>query len=128
MTPSIKQALPRRDAYLLLALTGILLVSTWPFLGSFTALSAAVGLWTAVALRWWYTRHPTEVGPRSVGRAAEINISSVRVGGDLGGLVFVAGCIAIVVVGLPPLRWFALASLAMACVYAVVMVGWRKTH
>ena len=128
MTPSIEQALPRRDAYLLLALTGILLVSTWPFFGSFTALSVAVGLWTAVALRWWYTRHPAEVGRRSAGRAAEINISSVRVGGDLGGLVFVAGCIAIVVVSLPPLRWFALASLAMACVYAVAMVGWRKTH
>jgi len=51
-------------------------------------------------------------------------------GGTLGRiwLWFVAGCIAIVVVSLPPLRWFALLSLAMACVYAVTMVGWRKAH
>jgi hypothetical protein len=129
MTPSIEQALPRRDAYLLLALTAILLVSTWPFFGGFTALSVVVGLWTAVVLRWWYSRHPTmPVRQTSPDRAPEINISAIRVGGDLGGLVFVAGCIAIVVVSLPPLRWFALASLAMACIYAVAMVGWRRAH
>ena len=129
MTPSLEQALPRRDAYLLLALTAILLVSTWPFFGRFTAISLAVGLWTAVALRCWYTRHPTiRAGRIAPARAAEINVSKIPIGGDLGGLVFVAGCIAIVVVSLPPLRWFALTSLAMACVYAVVMVGWRKAH
>jgi hypothetical protein len=43
MTPSLEQALPRRDASLLLALTAILLVSTWPFFGRFTAISLAVG-------------------------------------------------------------------------------------
>jgi uncharacterized membrane protein len=128
MTPSLEQALPRRDAYLLLALTAILLVSTWPFFGGFTALSVAFGFWTAVGLRWWYTRHPTLVRRTSPDRVPEINISAIHVGGDLGGLVFVAGCIAIVVVSLPPLRWFALASLLMACIYAVVMVGWRKAH
>jgi hypothetical protein len=128
MTPSTLHPLPRRDANLLLALTVILLVSTWPFFGGFTSLSLAAGLWTAVALRWWYTRHPMTVGRTSADRAPEINISRIRVGGDLGGLVFVAGCIAIVVVSLPPLRWFAVASLLMACVYAVIMVGWRKAH
>jgi len=129
MTPSIEQVLPRRDAYLLLVLTAILLAFTWPFFGTFTAISLVVGLWTAVALRWWYTRHPTtRAGRISPNRAAEINVSKIPIGGDLGGLVFVAGCIAIYVVSLPPLRWFALVSLAMACVYAVVMVGWRKVH
>ena len=128
MTPSTMHALPRRDANLLLALTAILLISTWPFFGGFTSLSLAAGLWTAVVLRWWYTRHPTTGRRTSPDRVPEINISSIHVGGDLGGLVFVAGCIAIVVVSLPPLRWFALASLVMACVYAVVVVGWRKVH
>ena len=86
MTPSIEQALPRRDAYLLLALTAILLVSTWPFFGGFTALSVVVGLWTAVVLRWWYAvtqRSPAR--QTSPDRAPEINISAIRVGGDLGG-------------------------------------------
>jgi hypothetical protein len=128
MTPSTMLALPRRDANLLLALTVILLVSTWPFFGAFTALSLAAGLWTAVVLRWWYTRHPTTGRRTSPDRVPEINISAIHVGGDLGGLVFVAGCIAIVAVSLPPLRWFALASLFMACLYAVIVVGWRKAH
>ena len=52
MTPSTLHPLPRRDANLLLALTVILLVSTWPFFGGFTSISLAAGLWTAVALRW----------------------------------------------------------------------------
>ena len=62
------------------------------------------------------------------GRLPEINMSAIRVGGNLGGLIFAAGAVAILLVGIPGLRWFIGLSLALASVLAVSVIAWRRTH
>ena len=62
------------------------------------------------------------------GRLPEINMSAIRVGGNLGGLIFAAGAVAILLIGVPGLRWFIGLSLALAVVLAAVTVAWRRTH
>ena len=58
----------------------------------------------------------------------EINMSSIRVGGDLGGLVFAAGCVAILLIGVPGLRWFIGLSLLLAGALATAVIAWRRVH
>jgi hypothetical protein len=61
-------------------------------------------------------------------RLPEINMSAIRVGGNLGGLIFAAGAVAILLIGVPGLRWFVGLSLALATVLAVGVIIWRRTH
>jgi hypothetical protein len=61
-------------------------------------------------------------------RLPEINMSAIRVGGNLGGLIFAAGAVAILLIGVPGLRWFVGLSLALAVVLAVTLFAWRRTH
>lgn len=61
-------------------------------------------------------------------RLPDINMSSIRVGGDLGGLIFAAGAVAILLVGVPGLRWFVGLSLLLAGALAAVVIVWRRTH
>jgi hypothetical protein len=62
------------------------------------------------------------------GRLPEINMSAIRVGGNLGGLIFAAGAVAILLIGVPGLRWFIGLSLALAVVLAAGTIAWRRTH
>ena len=62
------------------------------------------------------------------GKLPEINMSAIRVGGNLGGLIFAAGAVAILLIGVPGLRWFIGLSLAMAVGLAVTLFAWRRTH
>ena len=61
-------------------------------------------------------------------RLPEINMSAIRVGGNLGGLIFAAGAVVILLIGVPGLRWFIGLSLALAVVLAAVTIVWRRTH
>ena len=61
-------------------------------------------------------------------RLPEINMSAIRVGGNLGGLIFAAGAVAILLIGVPGLRWFIGLSLALATVLAAGTIVWRRTH
>ena len=61
-------------------------------------------------------------------RLPEINMSAIRVAGNLGGLVFTAGAVAILLIGVPGLRWFIGLSLGLAAVLAVSVIAWRRTH
>jgi hypothetical protein len=61
-------------------------------------------------------------------RLPEINMSAIRVGGNLGGLIFAAGAVAILLIGVPGLRWFIGLSLALAVVLAVAVIAWRRVH
>ncbi len=55
-----------------------------------------------------------------------INFSCMDVGGNLGGCVFAVGSVVAVLVGLPELVPVYLASLALACVFAVVLHAWMN--
>ena len=61
-------------------------------------------------------------------RLPEINLSAIRVGGNLGGLIFAAGAVVILLVGIPGLRWFIGLSLLLACVLAAAVIVWRRSH
>ena len=118
-----------RDSGLLVLLIAALLVATWPFFGPFTLMAVTAGLWTGLMLRAWHNRHPTVFVVRGRnGRPPEINISAIHVGGDIGGLMFAAGCIAILVIGMPGMRWFLGLSLILACALATAIIGWRRIH
>jgi hypothetical protein len=62
------------------------------------------------------------------GKRPEINMSAIRVGGNLGGLIFAAGAVAILLIGVPGLRWFIGLSLLLAGVLATAIVAWRRVH
>jgi hypothetical protein len=130
MTRSVPHTRSWRDAGFLLLVTPILLLATWPFFGAFAVAAVAAGSASAMAMRSWHDRHPGELP--SAGHPStpwpELNVSAIQVGGDAGGLVFVAGTALIFIVSMPSLRWFLLYSIAAACALAFVRVAWRRTH
>ena len=58
MSHTFESTTPSRDANALLALTIVLIVTTWSFFGRFSVVAAAAGIATGVWLHWWYRRHP----------------------------------------------------------------------
>lgn len=130
MTVFLEQALPRRDApaNTLLALTVLLIVTSWSFFGRFSVVAAAAGVATSLWLGWWNLRHPGWPARRLDRQPPMLNISAVYIGGDAAGLAYVVGCVVIFVVALPPLRWFVLASSILAVLFALAVIGWHRTH
>jgi hypothetical protein len=57
-----------------------------------------------------------------------INISRIKVGGDLGGLVFVVGTVVCLLIGLPETRTFFAGTLAGGGAIAAVLAWWRRRH
>ena len=55
-----------------------------------------------------------------------INISRIRIGGDLGGLIFVVGMVTCFLVGIPAARSFFGLSLAGGVVVAAVLLLWHR--
>jgi hypothetical protein len=55
-----------------------------------------------------------------------INISKMPVGANIGGLVFVVGCIAVMVVGLEEVRMFLAAASVAGIGLAIVLVSWHR--
>src|SRR5688500_12256655 len=128
MTHTFEPATPSRDANALLALTVVLILTTWSFFGRFSIVAAAAGVATGVWLHWWYRRHPASLARNGPDRRPQmLNISAVYVGGDAAGLAFV-GCVVIFTMGLPPLRWFVVASALLAVAFAATVIGWHRTH
>jgi hypothetical protein len=113
----------------LLVLTVVLILTTWSFFGRFSVVAAAAGIVTGAWLHWWYRRHPAFLARSTPDRRPHmLNISAIHVGGDAAGLAFVVGCVVIFTMGLPPLRWFVVASAVCAILFATVVIGWRRTH
>jgi len=115
---------------LLSVLTVSLFASIWSMFGWFVLAAVAGGAVMAVALRWWNTRHPSELAPSGASSrpGAEINLSAIPVAGDIGGLLFVISAIATVLLGLPDIRWFVLGSVAAGAVLAGGLFAWRSSH
>jgi hypothetical protein len=113
---------PRRSGgWFLFLLAAALYTGTWPFFGWFVAAALPAGLVLAVTMRAWHDRHPDTVPrPATPGaRAPEINLSAIPVGGDVAGLMFALGSVAIVLVGLPTLWWFVAAVVIGSVLVAV---------
>ena len=49
------------------------------------------------------------------------NISKISIGGDVGGLIVSAGLVVILLIGVPPIRWFLVVSLLLGVVVALVL-------
>lgn len=56
----------------------------------------------------------------------EINISRIRVGGDLGGLIFVVGMMVCLLVGVPSARGFFGLSAAGGVIVAAILFLWHR--
>jgi hypothetical protein len=57
-----------------------------------------------------------------------INFSKLEVGGDIGGLVFAAGSVAAVLIGLPSIAPLYIGSLACGVLLAVAIFEWHERH
>jgi hypothetical protein len=109
--------------WLLLLLAATLYIGTWRFFGSFVISTASAGVALACAMRTWHDRHPAVVvEPWRLAALppVQINLSAIRVAGDGPGLIFAAGTVLIVVVGLPGLWWF-----FVAAGLGSLLVAWR---
>jgi len=118
-------------SYFVVGLWIVLWLGLWPAFGAFSLVPLAAGAAVAVALRSWYDRHP---GFDTVDRASEmpprpeINLARIYVGGDIGGIFFVVGSVVTVLIGLAPIRPFALAAMACGIAVSVPLFLWRSSH
>ena len=106
---------------ILLLLAGALYVGTAPLFGAFSLPAWAAGLGLAVLLRRWHGSHPStpvEARMRTAVPVAEINFYSISAGGDVAGLIFAAGSVAILLVGVPQFAWYLAGAVLVAIAFA----------
>jgi hypothetical protein len=115
----------RPNSATLLALVVALFVVTWPMFGTFTVATLIAGLVAGASMRAWYWHHPSRIALPDRRLHSEINLSSIPVRGDAGGLLYAIASVALLL-GLEPLQWFLIASLACAGVLALVLIVWRN--
>ena len=97
--------------------------------GPFVAGTAVAGVALAVALRAWNDRHPVTVATRRTnGRDPVINISSITIGANAGGVLFVLASVLTIGLGVPELRVFILGAIAVGVVQAIALAWWHRGH
>jgi hypothetical protein len=64
---------------------------------------------------------PPHQGSTEEGARAEINMSQIRVGGGIPGLIFAAGTVYIFFQGIPAVRWFLAGAIAAGSVLSIVL-------
>ena len=115
----------RPNGSALLTLVAALLLATWPFFGAFTIGTLIAGFFLSLAMQSWHNQHPSTHSPRPAEAVhSEINLASIPVRGDAGGLFFALGSVAILL-ALPQLRWFLIASLVCSVLAGGVLIAWR---
>jgi hypothetical protein len=97
-----------------------------------TATVLVGGVIFEVAIHLWYARNPllNAAAPDGTNRP-EINLSRIPVGGNIGGLIFMAGSMGILVAGLPGWRWFFGAAVVGGFLTAGIVYAWhalRPSH
>jgi hypothetical protein len=117
-----------KGARFLVLLVSLLLLASWLFFKAFIVASAVTGVLAAVLLRRWHTRHPSVLpyAPRT--NVPEINLSRIPVGGDVAGLMFAAGSVAVVIIGVPDMAWYFVSALLCATVLAWALFAYRSAH
>ena len=125
MKPLVSPPTPVKGAGFLVLLVVLLLAASWLFFKAFIVASAVTGTLAAVLIRRWHTRHPSALpyAPRTT--VPEINLSRIPVGGDAAGLMFAAGSVAVVIVGVPDMAWYFVGSLLCAALLAWALVARR---
>jgi hypothetical protein len=98
--------------------------------GQFVAGTAVAGVALAVGLRAWNDRHPVTIAGtrRTDGRDPVINISSIAIGANAGGVFFVLASVLTIVLGVPELRAFILGAIAVGVVLAIALAWWHRGH
>jgi hypothetical protein len=124
MTLSLAPATRRGGLSIWLVMAGVL-GFTSPAMTSWTATVLAGGLVFAVAMHLWYSRHPLMVATPNGQQRPEINLSRIPVGGNIGGLIFMAGSMGILVAGLPGWRWFFGAAVVGGVLTATLVYAWH---
>lgn len=117
----------RPNGTALLTLVAALLVATWPFFGPFTIASLIAGLFMSLSMRSWNDEHPTRVAVPERTLRSEINLAAIPVRGDAGGLFFAIGSV-VILLALPQLRWFLIASVVCSVAAGYGLIAWRHTH
>jgi hypothetical protein len=115
----------RPNGAALLFLVAALVGATWPFFGTFTVATLIVGLFAALAMHAWHGHHPSRLAVPDRPVRPEINLSTIPVRDDAGGLLFALASMAILL-GLAQLRWFLIGSLLCATVLAFALIAWRR--
>jgi hypothetical protein len=101
---------------------------TTPALTPWTAIVLVGGIVFAIGIHAWYSRHPSIIATANGERRPEINLSAIPVGGNIGGLIFVAGSMAILVSGLPMWRWFFGAAVVGGVLTAALVYVWHTAR
>ena len=111
-------------------LAPLLFAAVWPIFGLFTVGAVLAGMALAVGLRVWNSQHPTAVActRRVSARDPEINLSSIPVGGNIGGFFFVLASSLTILLGLPEWRGFVLASVVGGTALAACLFAWHRAH
>jgi hypothetical protein len=112
-------------------LTAALVAASSPFTRWFVSGTMAGAVLLACAMRWWHTRHPSVIADAKIpgdARPPEINLASIRVSGNVGGLIFTVGSVVIVLVGFPELSWMFLGAVVTGFAVAGGIVAWRRAH
>ncbi len=65
--------------------------------------------------------HSADESPR-----AEINMSQIRVGGGIPGLIFAAGAVYIFFAGVPEVRWFLAGAISVGLVISIALRFFHK--
>ena len=114
-----------KGAGFLVLLVALLLAASWLFFKTFIVASAIAGAAAAILIRRWHTRHPSVLPYATRARVPEINLSRIPVAGDAAGLMFAAGSVAIVIIGVPDMAWYFVTSLLCAGLLAWALVTSR---
>ena len=115
-----------RGTGFLILLVALLLAATWLFFKAFIVASVLTGAGAAVLLRRWHTRHPNVLPYAEQSRVPEINLSRIPVGGDVAGLMFAAGSVAVVIIGVPDMAWYFVSALLCATLLAWALFTYRS--
>ena len=117
-----------RGAGFLVLLVLLLLAATWLFFKAFILASAITGGLAAVLIRRWHNRHPSTLPYTPRTTVPEINLSRIPVGGDAAGLMFAAGSVAVVIIGVPDMAWYFVSALLCATALAWALFAYRAAH
>lgn len=115
-------------AGVLVPLLLFLAIGIWPLFEPFVIGTVVAGVGAAALLGRWNLQHPTRLPTRARTHGPEINLAAIPVSGDAGGLLFVVGSVAVVVLGLPGAGWYLLAALACGSLLALVLLVQRSVR